>query len=311
MFCRPIRLMVVVATVCSGCTGAEQTGDFSILVSNLGAGEIVAFDGSGEWLRTVVGEEELPEDAVYDRFAPSDVAMVDEGLLVSNFATGQLILLDPESGAFLREFSPGFGTTQSGDWAEVEEPCQMIVEDNHLLVLGNDSKNVLSWNAAGHLEMAFGGKGVMGAGHGFAMVGDDQMVVAISPMHPWSGLLQLWDVSTHRKIADFGPYGELLEGTDIIALDEETVLVADWFGKRLVAYDLTARRSIHLWHTEDLGLGRPISMEWSPTNELLILDDNGVASWRPWSNRVTRLVDGDTHGFHWARNLTVVPADAF
>ena len=140
MFCRPIRLMVVVATVCSGCTGAEQTGDFSILVSNLRPVRLWRLMGPVNGLRTVVGEEELPKSAVYDRFAPSDVAMIDEGLLVWNFATGQLILLDPESGAFLREFSPGFGTTPAGDWAEVEEPCQMIVDDNHLLVLGNDSK---------------------------------------------------------------------------------------------------------------------------------------------------------------------------
>ena len=79
------------------------------------------------------------------------------------------------------------GTNTAGDFVEIEEPCQLLWANDQLLALGNDSKNVVGWNRDGDLSFSMGGRGTMGAGHGFTMDSDGRMVVAISPLHPWSG----------------------------------------------------------------------------------------------------------------------------
>ena len=249
------KMLVVVLT--GWLIGCAQHRDESyvMLVSNLGAGEILEFASDGAFLGHLVLEDRLPEDAIEDRFAPSDVVVLGDEMVVSNFATGQLVVLDRTTGAFLREFSPGFGVDPSGQFVEIEEPCQMLWNGEQVMVLGNDSKNVLGWNAEADLEVSIGGRGVMGAGHGFALTDDGQLIVAISPLHPWSGLLQLWDTRTGEKLADFGAYGELLEGTDIISIGDGRILVADWFGQQIVEYDLETRRKVASWTSGRFGNG--------------------------------------------------------
>ena len=149
----------------------------------------------------------------------------------------------------------------------------------------------------------------MGAGHGFTMDSDGRMVVAISPLHPWSGLLQLWDTNTGEKLADFAPYGELLEGTGITFYGEDEVLVADWFGRQIVSYDVNSRRMHQRWTADELGFSRPISLEVMPTGEVLILDDEGVVRWDPEHGDSFRWIDGGAMDFHWARNLTLTASN--
>ncbi len=287
-------LVVVLTGWLTGCAQNEAE-TYTLLVSNLGAGEVLEFAADGAFLGPLVVEEGFPEDAIEDRFEPSDVVMLGDELVLSNYATGQLVVVDRHSGEYVREFSPGFGRNEAGRFVEVEEPCQMLWSGEQVLVLGNDSKNVLGWSADAELEFSMGGQGVMGAGHGFTLADDGQMIVAISPLHPWSGLLQLWDTKTGEKLADFGPYGELLEGTDIISIGNQRILVADWFGEQIVEYDLQTRRKVQHWTSKDLAMGRPVSLTLTPDGRILVLDDLGVLSWDMNSNANTRIIRSEEH----------------
>lgn len=168
-----------------------------------------------------------------------------------------------------------------------------------LLVLGNDSRNLLRVDPAGDAEPV---SEQIRAGHALAVPGDGTVWIGTSPVRRDLGLIQRRDLATGALLADLALPGELDEATALL-LDGPHLLVADWFRGEVSAWD--PRTGARL-QTVLSGLDGPVALRRAPTGELLVLDRQGMFSWD--GAATTRW---NVHGSDgWTRDLEVTIPDA-
>ncbi len=290
-------LLLLLVVACDGPVPAGDQVPSEVWVANLGRGQVVALDVASSESRVVLDAADVPDDLRVEGFEPSGLALQGERLLVTNFASGDVLAFDPDSGAFLDVVHDGGGPVR------LEEPCGIRVDGPDVWVLGNDSWNVavLSPDRA---PREVGVEAPIRAGHGLELV-DDLLYVATSPVEPGLGLVQARDPISGVLVDHFAPWPELQQATHLLAGPGDELLVTDWFAGAVYRYD---RRSGQRLRTVASGLDGPVAAAWAD-GLLWVLERSGVAAFEPTTGRQVIHVDaGDT--FDWARNLLVVSSPA-
>jgi hypothetical protein len=272
--------------VLPGCVDQVTTKPIEVWMTDVEAGEVLAYDGRDGGLLRVVADRASVGD---ERFAPSALAALGSGWAVADFASGDVQIHD---GARGRTYHNGPSSVR------LEEPCSLLVEGERLLALGNDTRNVVALGpeARDREEVV---DDPIRSGHALDALGEDTLVVGTSPGLVGMGLVQLRDRWTGELRADFGGPPELEEATDVVVVDGG-IFVVDWFTGQVVAYE-----SDGAWvGVIAAGLDRPIAAVPGPGGELWVLTSGGIVTVGP--RGVTQRVPADER-WQWPRDLMLGP----
>lgn len=154
----------------------------------------------------------------------------------------------------------------------LEEPVELLFHGDQLIVLGNDTNNVVVLDPSGRLVANFGARDMQGA-HDFAF-GPDGLLYVGMPSHVEHGTaIQVWDVATGSLVRHFGTFDQLASATGI-AFGNDRIYIADHERDQVVMFDAVTGgpRGVLIDH----GLDAPVSLEVGPDGALYIVDATGV-----------------------------------
>ena len=236
--------MVLLVTLV-GCA-AEPAAPSTLFISDYRANAIYRYDGAtGEFLGTFAeGSAQHVDRPAGVRLGPNDQ------LYAAGFGRGEVIRYDVHSGQMMDVFY--------WDTTLLEEPVELVFDRDELVVLGNDTNNIVVLAADGSLSRTFGYPDIRGA-HDF-VIDRGRVLVATEPA------VQIWDLASGTQLGELGR-GDLVLATSI-AVHEETIYVADWDRDAILAYP--GGRVIAY------GLRDPISIDFEG-GELYVLDANGIS----------------------------------
>src|SRR5688500_16103437 len=171
---RAAALLLVV-----GCSAAEAPEPSTLFISDYRASAIFRYDGvTGEYIDTI---EKLDRPAGM-RLGPN------EQLYAAGFGRGEVVRYDVHSGRMMDVFY--------WDTALLEEPVELAFHGDELVVLGNDTANVVVVGPDGALVRTFGYPVIQQA-HDFVIDGT-RMLIATDPA------IQIWDLATGRQLGEAG-----------------------------------------------------------------------------------------------------------
>lgn len=233
-------------------------------------------------------------------FAPSALALLDDRLLVTDFATGDLLSFSLTGGdpLLLHENGP------SGP--RLEEPCAIQIvegeEGDEIWALGNDSRNLIRFDAEGDFIGEIGASEPIRNPHAFDLLPDGQVVFGLSPSSPERGLVQTWDLQSDTPTSDFARWPALEEATDVLVAGDR-LLVTDWFGGRIASYALDGTGE----ETLADGVYRPVSTALAPDGTLIVLTSDAILRFDTDGSDLGPLYEAPvgTEILAWARNLLI------
>lgn len=257
-----------------------------MFVADWGADAIVRYDGASGALAGVfaAGSEQRVDRPASVRRGPNDE------LYLAGFGRGDVVRYDLASGAMMDVFYR--------DTTLLEEPVELAFAGDELVVLGNDTANLVVLAASGTVARTFGYP-IMRGGHDFA-IADGQVFVA-TDSHPELGhAIQVWDLATGELVASFGGRDELASTTGI-AVHDGVVYACDYQLDRVVRYDAATGASLGIL----VELDQPISLEIGPDGTLYVLDAEGIQRIDPETGaRRGRYVD--TSLLEYPRSFTFI-----
>ncbi len=251
----------------------------TLFVSDYDANAIVRYDGvTGEPLGVfATGAPQRVDRPAGVRLGP------DGRLYTAGFGQGDIVRYDVRSGAMMGVFF--------WDTTLLEEPVELAFHGDDLVVLGNDTSNIVVLDRGGTPIAAFGNP-VMRAAHDFVIGRDDLLYIA-TDSHPQLGIaIQVWDFTgTMRR--QFATPGEIAVASSL-AFDRDGVLhVCDYDRGTVVRFDAATGESRGVLID---GLIRPVSLDFGLDGDLYVLDDTGVHRFDPRSGdplgELARVGDG-------------------
>lgn len=268
------------------CVDPSPPEPYEIWVADQLGSSVLAFDERGALLGTVT-----------DGFSVSALAWADDTLLAADFAEHTVLEIDPASGEPQTLYQNG----PDPDALRIEEPCGLLLDDSSdsLLVLANDTANVGILARDGSVEGEVGPEDPLRSAHGFALLDDGRLAVASSPVAANLGLVRIWDLETRVVIAQFAPWGEIEEGTDVTALPDGSLAVTDFFGGQIVRYDPDTGLPLESIARE---LEDPVAAAVAPDGALVVVTRNTLL--RIDEDGVTTLAFGLSFG----RDVIIVPS---
>jgi hypothetical protein len=223
-----------------GCAAERSEPPRSVLISDYRANAILRFD-DGMFAGTFAESNR-----------PAGLRLGDDGALyAAGFGRGDVVRYDMASGAMMGVFY--------WDTTELEEPVQLRFHGDELVVLGNDTNNLVVLARDGSLVRTIGYSQIRNAHdfvideHGRALIATDSHV-------------QIWDLASGTQIGELGRK-DLQLATSITTRDDE-IYVADQ--GRDAVLELTSGRVIVT------GLHDPVGIE-AVGDDLYILDAEGLA----------------------------------
>ena len=273
--------------------GSNIEDDLQLWVVDQLGGSIVAYDAMTGRFRGDVVELE-------SGVRPSSVALDGSRVMVTDFASGELLAFKLDSNGPDEVI---FENGPEGSHPRLEEPCAVRVIDGETWVLGNDSRNLLSFDGD-RVSERVDAPDTMRNPHSFEVSPDGWLYVVTSPVLRHLGLIQVWDPYDMKLVDHFGPYGELEEATALVFDLDGSLIVADYFGNQIVRYDTETGRIIEVLLDEADGLDRPVAMEMGPMGGLYVLDRRALL--RLSEGPVEELFTHEQEGLIWPRNLHLV-----
>lgn len=282
------RSCLVSLLLLGGCAQpAAEVGDtpsLSFILSDVEGDRLLRFDAqTGARIDT---------DASWGAFegpAGTCVSADGDSLFVTSFATGALARFDAPGGPLSDELFL--------DRVLLEEPVGVMPYDGDLLVLGNDTRNVVRLAPDGAVVDTFGDYALKEP-HDFALGPDGLLYIGTAGYNAAMGTVQVFDPDTGERVRDFAPVDDVADAVGL-AFDGDTLLVSDWFGGRLLRYDPVTGEQLEV-----------VADELSGPLDLLVLDDGVLLMDRDDVLRidddsVETLVYGVDHGLEWPRGLTL------
>ncbi|HLL21886.1 MAG TPA: hypothetical protein VK427_07135 [Kofleriaceae bacterium] len=238
-----MRALVLLGLV--GCTSPAPVPSM-LLVSDYRSNAIYRYDGvTGEPAGTFAeGSAQRVDRPAGLRAGP------DGQLYMAGFGRGDVVRYDLASGQMMDVFY--------WDTALLEEPVELVWHQDELVVLGNDTNNLVVLARDGSLARTFGYPQIRQA-HDFVIDDDGRVLVATEPA------VQIWDLATGTQLGELGR-GTLALATSI-AIDGDTIYVADWERDQILTFP-GGRVLVD-------GLTNPISIELID-GELYVLDATGM-----------------------------------
>jgi hypothetical protein len=260
-----------------GCTAPALAPEPStLLISDYRANAILRYDGvTGEFLGTFAQGSEQRVDR------PAGVRLGPAGqLYTAGFGRGDVVRYDITTGRMMDVFY--------WDTRLLEEPVELVFDGNELVVLGNDTNNMVVLAADGSLARTFGYPLIQNA-HDFVIDAAHHVLVATDTA------VQVWDLGSGTQLPGFGERD--LQRATSIATRGDTVYVADWDRDCIMTFP-EGRVLV-------AGLRDPISIDFFG-DELYVLDANGVQRFDPETGEpLGTLVAHDDH-MVWPRAFTFV-----
>ena len=276
----------VIGICLAACTSEPTSIEEDVFVADWGADAIVRYDGvTGELVGVFAAGSELRVDRPASvRRGPGDQ------LYSAGFGRGDVVRYDLASGAMMDVFYR--------DTTLLEEPVELAFAGDELVVLGNDTANLVVLAPNGTVARTFGYP-IMRGGHDFA-IAEGQVFVA-TDSHPELGhAIQVWDLASGTLVRSFGAYDELASATGI-AVHDGIVYACDYQLDRVVRYDAATGASLGML----VELAEPISLEVGPDGALYVLDADGIQRLdRETGEYLGRLVD--TTGLEYPRSFTFI-----
>ncbi len=217
-----------------------------------------------------------------------------EVLYVSSFDTHAVTRFSAAEGARSRVLF--------ADPSLLEEPVAITPHGEDLLVLGNDSGNVVRLSTDGEVLDTFG-RGFLRSPHDLALGPDGLLYVANTAWRADVGLIQVFDPDVGERVREFA-FPDLLLDASSVAFDHDgTLLVSDWFGSRVLRLDPLSGDLLEVVLESDDGLDQPFDLVVG--DEALFLID-GPDILRADEQGLTTLVRGEDHGLDWPRTLELL-----
>lgn len=302
-----LRLLLLVGAAaplwaCAPELAAEPAS--ALVVTDLMDGRVRTFGAlGGEPLEDAV-DAALVEEVLGDPFQPSALEVQGSRLFLGDFRSGRVLAVDRAAPEHIEVLHDNTDPAARAAGLRLEEPADMRLWGELLVVLGNDSRNLLVVDPqAGALD-SYGEEDPIRHGHALAWLGDE-LVVGRSRSSRSEPLLEVWDPELGEETRALGEPDELGDATALLVEPEGSLLVLDFFGSRLMRVDPSDGAILD----EDLALGRldgPRALDRGPDGALYILDEAGV--WRLHLGQVDHLVDAEAVGLRWPRQLRVMPA---
>lgn len=249
-------------SLAAGCAADPEVPapDATLFVTDRGGNAILRYDAISGAFEDVFA---AGGDAHVDR--PSSVRIGPDGqLYLAAFGKGEIVRYDATSTAMMGVFY--------ADTAELEEPVELLFHGDELVVLGNDTNNVVVLDAAGALVQNFGAPDMLGA-HDMAIGPDGMLYVGLPSSVERGTALQVWDLATGTMRRDFGTYDQLASATGI-AFGDGMIYVADHERDQIVQFDAESGGPRGALVTD--GLVAPISVDVGLDGALYIVDADGV-----------------------------------
>jgi len=267
-----------------GCAEAEPaTVASQLFISDYRANAIFRYDGaSGDFVGVFAeGSEQHVNRPAGVRLGPA------HQLYAAGFGRGEVVRYDVHSGAMMDVFY--------WDTALLEEPVELAFRGDELVVLGNDTNNLVVIGPDGRAVRTFGYPIMRGA-HDFAFGAGDRAYVATERA------IQVWDVATGVQLETFGTPDELALATSIAVGRDGVLVVADWERDRLVRY---AADGVFLGELVG-GIESPISVDVGPDGALYVLGAAGLHRLDATTGDHLALLVARDDRLQWPRGFTFV-----
>lgn len=263
-----------------------------LLVTDRGTQTVTRWaSGSGDPLGPFVTADSGP---LYD---PTSVAFRGDGAaFVVNFGRGHVLAYDGLSGSFQRVFFY--------DSFMLEEPVAIRFRNDHMFVLGNDTRNLLVLDSQGQVADEIGRR-VIRYAHDFRFGPDGLAYIGTSWDPHRAGMVQVWDVDAGVLRGSFGTADELDEATGLAFGPDGLLYVSDVLGDRVICFDPTTGNKLHTFIGPEDGLRAPYALDFGAGGDLYVLSDRDVLRYDGVSGEPRGVfVSGDDAGFDYPRGMT-------
>lgn len=284
----PCSLALLLSAGCTAEPAEPPAPAGALFVADRGGDAILRYDAAtGEPL----GVFAAGDAAHVER--PSSVRLGPDGhLYIAGYGYGEIVQYDALSARMMGIFY--------WDTAELEEPVELLFHGDNLVVLGNDTNNVVVVDRAGMLVSNFGAPDMLGAYD--CALGPDELLYVGVPSHIVHGTaIQVWDLTTGTLLRHFGTYDQLASATGI-AFADGMLYVADHERDQVMMFDAVTGGPRGALVTE--GLVDPVSLDVGPDGALYIVDAAGVQRFA--DGELSRFISAGDGGLVAPRSATFV-----
>ncbi len=228
---------------------------------------------------------------------PTALAFRDDGhAFVANFRRGEVLSYDGFSGRFNRVFFH--------DSFMLEEPVAIRFRNDHMFLLGNDTRNLLVLDDQGEVVKELG-RSVIRYAHDFRFGPDGLVYIATSWDPKRAGMVQVWDVDRGVRVRSFGTADELDEATSLTFGPDGLLYVSDVVSERVVRFDPRTGDMIDTFVDASDGLVRPCALEFGAGADLYVISDVDVLRFHGATGELRSVfVHGESAGLVDPRSLT-------
>ncbi|MFN0250672.1 MAG: SMP-30/gluconolactonase/LRE family protein [Kofleriaceae bacterium] len=240
------------------CETCVERPPSTVFLSDRGNDTILRYDGRSGDFESVFAQGRASR---IDR--PASLRLGPSGhAYLAGFGIGDVVRYDVASGAMKDVFY--------WDTTLLEEPLELAFRNDEVLVLGNDTGNVVVLDAHGNALREIG-----------YMRNALDMVLAPDQRTLYVGVetdtaaIQVWDVDTGMLVREMGRPGELASGTSLAIARDGSLYVCDWQREQIVRFDPGTGELLDTVIAPG-SLRVPVAIDFGPDGALYVLDEDGL-----------------------------------
>lgn len=257
-----VSLVLLLAAGCTDdgtdCETCVTRPPSTVFLSDRGNDTILRYDGRNGDFEGVFaqGRASRIDRPASLRLGPSGYAYL------AGFGIGDVVRYDVASGAMKDVFY--------WDTTLLEEPLELAFRGDEVLVLGNDTGNVVVLDAQGEAKREIG---YMRNALDMVLAPDERTLYV--GVETDTAAIQVWDVDTGMLVREMGRPDELASGTSLALAKDGSLYACDWQREQIVRFD---PQSGALIDTVVLpgGLRVPVAIDFGPDGALYALDEDGL-----------------------------------
>jgi DNA-binding beta-propeller fold protein YncE len=264
---RHIAKLILGAALLAGCTEDSRDCETcvprppsTVFLSDRGNDTILRYDGRNGDFEGVFAQGRA---ARIDRPASLRVGPTGYAYL-AGFGVGDVVRYDLASGAMKDVFY--------WDTTLLEEPVELAFRGDEVLVLGNDTGNVVVLDATGNAVREVG---YMRNAHDMVLA-PDQRTLFVGLEAESSARIQVWDVETGTLLREMGQPDELASGTSLALAPDGTLYACDWQREQIQRFDADTGALLDTVVASGTSLRVPVAIDFGPDGALYALDEAGL-----------------------------------
>jgi len=257
------------ATACETCVERPPS---TVFLSDRGNDAILRYDG-----RTGDFEGVFAQGGAARIDRPASLRLGPSGYAyLAGFGVGDVVRYNVASGAMKDVFY--------WDTTLLEEPLELAFRGDELLVLGNDTGNVVVLDAQGNAVRELG---YMRDALDMVLAPDQRTLYV--GVETDTAAIQVWDVDTGTLVREMGRPDELASGTSLALALDGSLYACDWQREQIVRFDAQSGAVIDTV-VAPAGLRVPVAIDFGPDGALYALDEDGLHRLDPETGLELQLV---------------------